>query len=99
MRLNTSATTADIRRAGVRLRDSDLFLLVLSLGAGGAAGLCVILIDLLLAELRWFAFAIPSDAHLSDIDVGPALVLMSPVFGGLIDGFFPALCRRWLRPM
>ena len=54
MRLNTSATTAGIRRAEVQLRDSDLFLLVLALGAGGAAGLSVIVIDLLLAGLRWF---------------------------------------------
>ena len=52
MRLNGSATTTDIRRTGVRLRDSDLFLLVLALGAGGAAGLCVILVDLLLGGLR-----------------------------------------------
>src|SRR5438874_7426937 len=95
MRLNTSATTTDIRRSGVPLRDSDLFLLVLALGAGGAAGLCVIVIDLLLAGLRWFAFAIPSDAHLSDIDVGPARVLMMPVLGGLLVGLSSALLRRW----
>ena len=46
-----SATVADIRRVGARLRDSELFLLVLALGAGGAAGLGVFLIDVLLVGL------------------------------------------------
>jgi chloride channel protein, CIC family len=77
------------------LRDSDLFLLVLALGAGGAAGIGVILIDLLLAGLRWFAFGIPEDGHLSDIDVGPARVLLMPVLGGLLVGLAAALLRRW----
>src|SRR3984893_5491953 len=95
MRLNTSATTAGIRRAEVQLRDSDLFLLVLALSAGGAAGLSVIVIDLLLAGLRWFAFAIPRGAHLSDIDGGPARVLLMPVLGGLLVGLVAALLRRW----
>src|ERR1700730_18266200 len=95
MRLNTSATTAGIRRAEAQLRDSDLFLLVLALSAGGAAGLSVIVIDLLLAGLRWFAFAIPRGAHLSDIDVGPARVLLMPVLGGLLVGLVAALLRRW----
>jgi CIC family chloride channel protein len=93
MRVNTSATTAGIRHAEARLRDSDLFLLVLALGAGGAAGLSVTLIDLLLAGLRWFAFAIPRDAHLSDIHVGPARVLLMPVLGGLLVGLTSALLR------
>ena len=52
MRLTTKAVAAGIRRAEVPLRDSDLFLLVLALGAGGAAGLGVIVIDLLLGGLR-----------------------------------------------
>src|SRR5205823_5077048 len=95
MRLNGSATTTDIRRTGVRLRDSELFLLVLALGAGGAAGLSVTLIDLLLAALRWFAFAIPQGAHLTDIEVGPARLLLMPVLGGLLVGLSSALLRRW----
>ena len=97
MRVNTSATTAGIRHVEARLRDSDLFLLVLALGAGGAAGLSVTLIDLLLAGLRWFAFAIPRDAHLSDIHVGPARVLLMPVLGGLLVGLTSALLRGWRR--
>src|ERR1700736_6039735 len=95
MRLNTSATTAGILRAEGRLRDSDLFLLVLALGAGGAAGLSVIVIDLLLAGLRWFAFAIPRGAHLSDIGLSPARVLLMPVLGGLLVGLASALLRSW----
>ena len=77
------------------MRDSDLFLLVLALGAGGAAGICVILIDLLLAGLRWFAFGIPRGGYLSDIDLGPARVLLMPVLGGLLVGLAAALLRRW----
>ena len=77
------------------MRDSDLFLLVLALAAGGAAGIGVILIDLLLAELRWFAFGIPEDGHLSDIDLGPARVLLMPVLGGLLVGLAAALLRLW----
>jgi CIC family chloride channel protein len=78
-----------------RLRDSDLFLLVLALGAGVAAGIGVVLIDLLLARLRQLAFAIPPDGHLSDIDLGPARVLLMPVLGGLFVGVAAALLRRW----
>jgi chloride channel protein, CIC family len=89
------AAAADSRRAEARLRDSDLFLLVLALGAGGAAGIGVILIDLLLAGLRRFAFGIPEEGHLSDIDLGPARVLMMPVLGGLLVGLAAALLRRW----
>lgn len=77
------------------MRDSDLFLLVLAVGAGVAAGIGVILIDFLLAGLRWFAFAIPQDGHLSDIDLGPGRVLLMPVFGGLLVGLAAALLRRW----
>ena len=79
----------------MRLRDSDLFLLALALGAGGAAGISVILIDLLLGGLRWFAFAIPQSGHLSNIDLGAARVLLMPVLGGLLVGFARALLRRW----
>jgi CIC family chloride channel protein len=85
------------RRAKARLRDSDLFLLVLALGAGTAAGTGVVLIDLLLKALRWLAYGIPRSDHLSDIDLGPARVLMMPVLGGLLVGLSAALLRRWRR--
>jgi chloride channel protein, CIC family len=78
--------------AEARLRDSELFLLVLALAAGVAAGLGVVLMDLLLALLRRLAFDIPSDGHLSDID--PRVVLM-PVLGGLLVGLLSTLLRRW----
>jgi CIC family chloride channel protein len=60
-----------------------------------AAGLGVVLIDLLLSLLRQAAFDIPSDAHLSDLDLGPLRVLMMPVLGGVLVGVLAALLRRW----
>ncbi|MBV9378841.1 MAG: chloride channel protein [Alphaproteobacteria bacterium] len=78
-----------------RLRDSEVFLLALALAAGIAAGLGVVLIDLLLAFLRWVAFGIGPDGHLSDIDLGPARILLMPVLGGLLVGLVSALLRRW----
>ena len=77
------------------MRDSDLFLLLLALGAGVAAGICVILIDLLLGGLRWFAFGIPRSGYLSNVDLGPARVLMMPVLGGLLVGLARTILRRW----
>ena len=77
------------------MRDSDLFLLVLALGAGGAAGIGVIVTDLLLAGLRWIAFGITRSGYLSDIDVSRARVLLMPVAGGLVVGLAAALLRRW----
>jgi chloride channel protein, CIC family len=81
--------------AELRLRDSELFLLVLALGVGIAAGVGVVLIDVLLALLRQLAFAIPFGRHLSDIDLGPARILLMPVLGGLLVGLTSALLRRW----
>src|SRR6516164_6622577 len=81
--------------AEARLRDSELFLLVLALAAGVAAGIGVVLMDLLLALLRWIAFGISSEGHLSDIDLGPARVLLIPVLGGLLVGLLATLLRRW----
>jgi len=78
-----------------RLRDSELFLLALAIAAGIVAGLGVVLIDLLLALLRWIAFGIGPDGHLSDIDLGPARILLMPVLGGLLVGLVSALLRRW----
>jgi len=78
-----------------RLRDSELFLLALAVAAGVAAGVGVVLIDELLALLRWIAFGIGFDGHLTDIDLGPARVLLMPVLGGLLVGLTSALLRRW----
>ena len=83
------------RSAERRLRDSELFLLALAVAAGVAAGVGVVLIDELLALLRWIAFGIGFDGHLTDIDLGPARVLLMPVIGGLLVGLTSALLRRW----
>ena len=83
------------RSAERRLRDSELFLLALAVAAGVAAGVGVVLIDELLALLRWIAFGIGFDGHLTDIDLGPARVLLMPVLGGLLVGLTSALLRRW----
>jgi chloride channel protein, CIC family len=91
-------TTSEVEKAlptETKLRDSELFLLALALTAGVAAGIGVVLIDLLLAILRRLAFAIPADGHLSDIHLGPPRVLMMPVLGGLLVGLVSALLRRW----
>jgi CIC family chloride channel protein len=83
------------RSAERRLRDSELFLLALAVAAGVAAGVGVVLIDELLAFLRWIAFGIGFDGHLTDIELGPARVLLMPVLGGLLVGLTSALLRRW----
>lgn len=83
------------RSAERRLRDSELFLLALAVAAGVAAGVGVVLIDELLALLRWIAFGIGFDGHLTDIDLGPARFLLMPVLGGLLVGLTSALLRRW----
>jgi chloride channel protein, CIC family len=89
------ASAAEARRPEARLRDSDLFLLVLALAAGVAAGVGVVLTDLLLALLRWAAFGISQEGHLSDIDLGWSRVLAMPVLGGLLVGLASVLLRRW----
>jgi chloride channel protein, CIC family len=91
----TDVEGAETARVESRLRDSELFLIVLALVIGVAAGLGVVLIDLLLSLLRQAAFDIPSDAHLSDLDLGPLRVLMMPVLGGVLVGVLAALLRRW----
>jgi chloride channel protein, CIC family len=94
--LEKAATAdADARNAEARLRDSDLFLLVLALAAGVAAGISVVLIDLVLALLRWLAFGIPEKGHLSDMDLGWSRVLAMPVLGGLLVGLTATVLRRW----
>ena len=82
-------------RVDARLRDSELFLLVLSLCAGAAAGIGVILIDLLLAWLRQVAFGVSPGQHLSDVELAPARVLLIPGIGGLLVGLVSEQLRRW----
>jgi len=90
------AAAVGTRRAEARLRDSELFLLVLALGAGIAAGLGVVFIDLLLNLIRHYAFAIPEGGHLSDAaTLAPVRLVLVPVAGGLLVGLFSALLRRW----
>jgi chloride channel protein, CIC family len=85
-----------IRRAAARLRDSELFLLALAVGAGVAAGLGVVAIDFLLDLMRRLAFAISSAKHLSaGTNLAPPRVLFAPVVGGLLVGVAQLLLRRW----
>lgn len=94
----TNRTVSEIERAPPaerRLRDSELFILVLALTAGVAAGVGVALIDLLLAVLRWVAFGTGFAAHLTDVDLGPARILLIPVLGGVLVGLTSTLLRRW----
>ena len=75
------------RRATTRLRDSELFLLALALGAGVAAGLGVVAIDLLRDLLRLLAFALPAGEHLSSAkNLAPMRVLLTLVAMGLFSG-------------
>jgi chloride channel protein, CIC family len=88
------ASAASLREA--RLRDSELFLLVLALAAGIAAGLGVVLINLSLSLVRHLAFAVPLGSHLSEVTgVGPARLLLMPILGGLLVGLTATLLRRW----
>jgi CIC family chloride channel protein len=85
-----------VRRAAARLRDSELFLLVLALGAGIAAGLGVVAMDLLRDLLRLLAFALPVGKHLSNAtNLAPTRVLLMPVVGGLLVGLTLLVLRRW----
>ena len=59
------AAAASLREA--RLRDSELFLLVLALAAGIAAGLGVVLINFRSSLVRHLAFAVPLGSHLSEV--------------------------------
>jgi CIC family chloride channel protein len=94
----TSKRAAELEGAvatETRLRDSELFVLALALAAGVAAGIAVVLIDLGLALLRQLAFAMSAEGHLSDLDLGPARILMMPVLGGLLVGLTSTVLRRW----
>jgi CIC family chloride channel protein len=59
------------------------------------AGIGVISIDLLLDGLRWLAFGVSRDEHLSDTALIWARILLVPVIGGLLVGLTGALLRRW----
>jgi CIC family chloride channel protein len=93
--------TADLRAemasaAAPRLRDSELFLVVLAAAVGLLAGLGVILLDEILAVLHQVAFDLPLGAHLSDTADLPRLrVLTMPILGGILVGAALVLLRRW----
>jgi CIC family chloride channel protein len=79
-----------------RLRDSDLFLILLAVCAGALAGLGVLAIDVVLGLLHQLAFGLPADAHLSDATKLPRLrVLLMPIVGGVLVGAATAVLRRW----
>ena len=83
-REETELAAAGARREA-RLRDSELFVLVLALAVGVAAGLGVVLINLALGVVRNLAFGIPFGSHLSEIvDVAPPRLALMPIVGGLL---------------
>jgi CIC family chloride channel protein len=93
---DTEPAVAAARRGETRLRDSELFVLVLALATGVAAGLGVVLINLVLGVVRHLAFDIPFGAHLSEITSGePARTVLMPIIGGLLVGLTAMLLRRW----
>jgi len=88
--------TESVNLSTPRLRDSELFLVVLAAAAGILAGLGVILLDEILAMIRHFAFGLPFGEHLSDSSDLPALrILTMPVIGGILVGATSVLLRRW----
>jgi chloride channel protein, CIC family len=92
----TELASASSPREARRLRDSELFVLVLALAAGIAAGLSVVLINLSLNLVRHLAFAIPFGAHLSEVvAIQPARLVLVPILGGLFVGLTSLLLRRW----
>jgi len=79
-----------------RLRDSDIFLILLAMIAGILAGLGVLVLDLLLDGLRGVAFGEAAEAHLSSAGDLPWLrVLAVLTGGGLLVGITAAVLRRW----
>lgn len=90
---------ADARAANTaepRLRNSDLFLILLAVCAGALAGLGVIIIDAVLTAIHRVAFGLAVGGHLSDAARLPWLrVLMMPIAGGILVGAASALLRRW----
>ncbi|HKS88135.1 MAG TPA: chloride channel protein [Stellaceae bacterium] len=85
-----------VNAAEPRLRDSDLFLILLAVCAGALAGLGVLGVDAILQGLHWLAFGLPFAAHLSSATGVPALRLLTmPILGGVLVGTAAALLRRW----
>jgi len=94
-RRETDLAAAGTRREA-RLRDSELFLLVLALATGIAAGIGVVLINLMLAGVRKLAFGVPFGSHLSEITgIVPPRVVLVPILGGLLVGLSATILRRW----
>ncbi len=88
-------TAAGTRRE-TRLRDSELFLLVLALVTGAVAGLGVVVINLSLGVVRLGAFNIPFGSHLSEVTgIRPPRVVVMPIIGGLLVGLSSMMLRRW----
>jgi chloride channel protein, CIC family len=83
-------------RAEPRLRDSDLFLIALAIVAGAAAGLAVVLIDLLIELVRFLAFGLAHGQRLSSATgLRPERILFMPIAGGIVVGVSSLLLRRW----
>jgi chloride channel protein, CIC family len=97
----TSEENADIEArpanaAEARLRDSDLFLILLAVCTGALAGLGVIVIDGILELLRQLAFGLAPGSHLSEATGVPWLRLLTmPIIGGALVGIVATLLRRW----
>jgi chloride channel protein, CIC family len=92
----TEAATAPGSRAAARLRDSDLFLLALATAAGVAAGLGVVLTDVILTLIRELSFRLPPEMRLSSADnLSKMRLLLMPILGGLLVGITSTLLRRW----
>ncbi|HTV87516.1 MAG TPA: chloride channel protein [Stellaceae bacterium] len=92
----SEAAERTVDAAEPRLRDSDLFLVMLAGGTGVLAGFGVLAIDLLLAAIRFLAFGLPPGTHLSSANglAWPRLLMM-PIAGGILVGVAKLVLRRW----
>jgi hypothetical protein len=79
-----------------RLRDSDLFVILLAVCTGMLAGLGVMLMDDLLVLLHGYISDLPNGGHISDsADLPQFRVLTMPMAGGILVGAATAVLRRW----
>ena len=93
---SSEAAERPVNAAEQRLRDSDLFLVMLAGCIGMLAGLGVLGIDLLLEAIRLLAFDRNAGRHLSDATTLPTIrVIIMPVVGGALVGVASLLLRRW----
>jgi CIC family chloride channel protein len=84
------------QRREARLRDSELFLLVLALATGIAAGLGVVVINISLGVVRHLAFGVPFGSHLSEVTgINAPRIVLVPIIGGLLVGLSSLMLRRW----